>query len=219
MQILSAALATSFAQGRVFGLTTLDAQKVNGPVPIAGAAYLQIADKKETLHFMYHAPPKYLPVLGAVLSRAGAAIPNRIRDAVHASQPTTALAWWMCVINHFSTIRPARFYISDTDNEWRYGESLDGVEVGYVWTDPLGASLSAIEAAGLLSPERGEVLPGEWMYGKGISKEEFARRILQDPKARFRDAEVLWNSYEKQQRSENKWIFRLDTLPDSAQEP
>jgi hypothetical protein len=141
-------------------------------------------------------------------ARAGALIPNRIRDAVSELFPTTAFAWWMAAVWEFSTIEPD--VSPDPDDECKCG----GPSV--FWGDPISASLSAIEAAGLVTPQPGEtkILVGVWSLP--MSKADFARRVLQNRMARPRDVHVIFDRLEKQQvEGSTKWSFRLDTLDES----
>lgn len=137
-------------------------------------------------------------------ARAGALIPNRIRDAVNDLCPTTAFAWWMAAAWEFSTIEPDVSPLPE--DECKCGGPL------VYWDDPISASLSAIEAAGLVGPDPAKLttLQGEW--SRPMSKTEFARRVLQKHDARARDVSPIWGHFDKHQSAPNTWIFRLDTL-------
>jgi hypothetical protein len=154
---------------------------------------------------MFFASPPHLPSIRSLLSRAGASIPNRIRETVKASDPSTAFAWWISVVLRFSTLSPIPFSV--------VLNAGNVVKMGLMLTDPLGASLSAIEVAGLV-PQQNDDNPtaaGDWSIP--MSKTEFARRMLCKPDARARDVSPLWNSFEKVQYAKNTWMFRLDKLP------
>jgi hypothetical protein len=138
---------------------------------------------------------------------AGALIPNRIRDAVHDLFPNTAFAWWIAAAWEFSTIKP------EVSLGWSPERPEECGGMGVYWDDPIAASISAIEAAGLIGPDPAKLatLQGEWTVP--MSKTEFARRILQKRGARSREADPIWGHYEKIQHGPNTWTFRLDTLP------
>jgi len=141
-------------------------------------------------------------------ARAGALIPNRIRDVANDLCPTTAFAWWMAALWEFSTIEPD--VGPHPDDECKCGGPFA------FWDDPISASLSAIEAAGLVTPQPGEtrILVGTW--SRPMSKAEFARLVLQNRKARPRGVQVIFDRLEKQQvEGSTKWSFRLDTLDES----
>jgi hypothetical protein len=87
-----------------------------------------------------------------------------------------------------------------------------GTHVGWSWDDPIAASLSAIEALGLLETKEheGVRVDGEWSVP--MSKTEFARRILLKRDARARDVKAIFDDYVKNSVGPNTWTFRLDTL-------
>jgi hypothetical protein len=151
------------------------------------------------------------PTFFDIAALAGASLPNRMRDrtadSVRACLPNTALAWWVAVMCKYSTIRP----------RWkRKGETLfgpdDGPIIGLCWDDPILASLSAIESAGLIGPDPAKSITSQTDWSVPMSKTEFARRIMENPDARARDVDPIWDDFEKVQLGPNKWTFRLDTL-------
>jgi hypothetical protein len=131
-------------------------------------------------------------------SRAGALIPNRVREVIYELWPSTAFAWWMSAVWHFATIEP------DVSLGW----SADRPEVcgrPYIrWDDPIASALSTLEAASLVGPGPQHVVTtGEWSVP--MSKTEFARRILKKPDARSRDIRAIFGGFEKRHVGPNTW--------------
>jgi hypothetical protein len=162
--------------------------------------------------FVISADRKIAERFHKIASRAGALIPNRIRDAVYSMSPTTAFAWWMAAVFQFSTLEP------EVSPGWSEERPQECGDFGIYWEDPIASSLSAIEAAGLVapSPEKTALLIGEWSVP--MSKTEFARRILQKTDARARDVDPIFDSFEKRKVGPNTWTFRLDTLPPATRQ-
>jgi hypothetical protein len=190
---------------------------------MVGCAHLALEESEGPvdIHFAHDRNRPFQRELQVIFNRAGSAIPNRVRSQLHSASPTSAYAAWMAVLHKFSEIRPdLMFYfqkIADTPPEKRFvvfeETGMAGHPIGLIWGDPIGASLSAMEAAGLLDGDASAITPlaGEWSVP--MSKSEFARRILQKGDARARDVRPIWHNFEKQQGGKNTWTFRLDTLP------
>jgi hypothetical protein len=159
-------------------------------------------------------PKEHCDTFCDIAAMAGASLPNRIRDelagANTALRPDTAFAWWVDVMWEYSTIRP-RWRRKDES----FSAPSDSRLIGLRWDDPILASLSAIEEAGLVGPhpDKIKVMSGEWITIP-ISQNELARRMFpNDFKTRGRDAKPIFDQMEKVRRG-NKWLFRLDTLPE-----
>jgi hypothetical protein len=180
-------------------------------------------DGKKPVHltFRHSARQPLQKELASLIAECGAALPNRIRESIYSSLCATAGAWWMCAVWRYSRIRPLGIGIGylekiekdpkDPDNDklhWKHTEQL-----GWNWADPVGASLSAIEEIELVLSGHGDPasLPGDWLTD-AISKAEFARRMSLKKKARARDVERLFRTFQKIQVGKNSWMFRLDTL-------
>ncbi|HEV3300784.1 MAG TPA: hypothetical protein VG055_14135 [Planctomycetaceae bacterium] len=217
---LAEKLAISRATPDIYGLTDEGLKKCPDLKRI-GMATLLMGGNWERVSFTIDAAKPHSREVYTLLSRAGAAIPNRIRTEVKTASATSAFAWWMAVVFRFSSIGPSQFGVIDCEPT---EQSVDlaiypkeAVEiVGWSWSDPLIASLSAIEAAQLVTPQPDETAPliGEW--SGPMSKAEFARRILSKHNARARDVAAIFDGYEKRQVGPNTWTFRLDKLSDET---
>jgi hypothetical protein len=148
---------------------------------------------------------------------AGASLPNRIRDgipnSVRACLPDTAFAWWVAVMWVYSTIRP-RWRLKDET----FGGPDDSPVIGLRWDDPILASLSAIEEAGLLGPDPAKATAAQGEWSRPMSRAEMARRLIPNKSPRARAVNRLLAKAEKQRISKNLWSIRLDTLPASMRE-
>jgi hypothetical protein len=144
--------------------------------------------------------------LEEIIIRAGAALPDRIRNALPKAHPTTPFAVWMLALWKHSVLKPCKLMeIFREDGSKR-------MIVGFQWIDPIPASLFAIDSLKLAKPRVDDLklLEGDWSVP--MSKAQFGSRILGKPKARARDIDLLFEAYDKVRVSEKKWMFRLDTL-------
>jgi hypothetical protein len=123
--------------------------------------------------------------LQEVLVRAGEALPDRIRKTLPPGvYASTPFALWMLTLWKHATLGP--FLL----------EEFPKLVAGLQWLDPIAESLFVIQ--------------GEW--SEPMSKAEFAKRMLGRIKARARDIDPIFDSFEKIQVSDKKWMFRLDKL-------
>jgi hypothetical protein len=182
---------------------------------LLGWAKFEVFGVEQTVYFSIAATesgshhPEYIKKL---IARAGAALPNRVRDAVAKYIPSSAVAWWMAVVWEFSTLRPSPYYgITISENQ------SDKELLGIQWPELMATSLSAMEAAGLIVPDPNVIIPAKGEWSLPMAKAEFARRMLPRKKgARARDVESIFKKMQKEQVADKKWIFRLDTLPDAT---
>ncbi|HET6326772.1 MAG TPA: hypothetical protein VFG04_18990 [Planctomycetaceae bacterium] len=191
-----------------------------------GTGEIMAGDKRVGVTFQHDVRKPWQHELRCLLAECGAALPNRIRESLNiAGGSSTAIAWWMCAVWKYSKIPAGAIgagYLEkiekdpvNPDNDklhWRDMQFL-----GWHWSDPIGSSLSAIEAMGLLQPSLDDVRLAAGSHSRFMSKREFAQRVRQDPNARPRQVERLFNRLDKQQEEgSSKWSFRLDTIEDES---
>ncbi|HUE14823.1 MAG TPA: hypothetical protein VMR25_11710 [Planctomycetaceae bacterium] len=184
-----------------------------------GVATIPMSEGREPVYFAHDAGSVRQVELLNLLGRAGATLPNRVRKQIASTYPTNAVAWWMMAVWKHSEVGPVDYVVFQPLPEGSYAIEMDGVRqpgtgthVGWSWDDPIAASLSAIEALGLLETKEheGVRVDGEWSVP--MSKTEFARRILLKRDARARDVKAIFDDYVKNSVGPNTWTFRLDTL-------
>jgi hypothetical protein len=182
-----------------------------------GYADVPVSDNRACLNFMHDDTSEFQDDLSSLLMRCGAILPNRVRESLPGARCNTAAAWWLLVTMWHAKIKPdacESHRLVDEGSEVPGDHQLSRSVLGiWVWTDPIGASLSAIEALDLTSPQKSEQrdLPGEWTIDP-ISQSEFARRMSLKKGARPRSIKAMFDRLEKIQVGKNSWIFRLDTL-------
>jgi hypothetical protein len=180
-------------------------------------------DFSEFVHVYFYYRPDTGPQndVHLLLSRASTMMPNRLREELRGTYPTSPIGWWLAFVDKFSSIDTTQFWQPKIGSEHEPVESfrMDTdeferrfVHVGWNWDDPLIASISAMESAGLIAPlaPRISEIEGEW--SPPTSQAEFGRRMLGKRNARARDVKIFFDQFQKQQVKPKLWIFRVDTL-------